>query len=79
MIKKGLIRTCILEYLEDNHIVDPQKVFEELPNIYRFLKEHPHHKDLIPNNMTYQTFSQGAQAGYSASIFKSQFGGFTFK
>lgn len=63
MLKKGLIRTCIWEYLGKlDKVVDEGVLLGELPNIYKHLKKHPWHGDLLPK-YTYNEFIQQVQIG----------------
>lgn len=47
MLKKGLIKTCIYEYIDKHDLRDHAQIFQHLPEIYKYLKNHPHHKDLL--------------------------------
>lgn len=67
-MKKGLIRTCIYEYIDANDISNPQQVFDNLQNIYKFLREHPNHGDVLPSNLTFEEFTHWAKVGFTKAV-----------
>ena len=68
MLKKGLIRTCIYEYLDDHpEIQTPEHVFKHLKSIYNHLRSHPNHGDIIGFDC-YPEFAEMAKAGYARAL-----------
>lgn len=78
-MKKGLIKTCIFEYICKNGLNTPQQVMDKLPDIYKYLKKHPVHKDLLPEDVTLDIFRRKAQEGLEMAIVMSQVGGFNIR
>lgn len=89
MLKKGLIKTCIYEYIDSNSLESIPDIIKALPEIYEHLKNHPHHKDLLklaPSNRecSYEEFvhwtkvglHQAANGGNIFSKLKKQFNSF---
>jgi hypothetical protein len=69
-MKKALIKTIIYEYIEENNINNKDELINHLPNLYKYLKEHKHHKNVLPENLTYEIFLNEAKQGFiKAKIF----------
>lgn len=73
MLKKGLIRTLFFEYIEENKLTSVQQVFDNLPEIYKFVKNHEVFPGLIPDELTYAIFVHQATQGLEKAKFEKQF------
>lgn len=73
MLKKGLIRTLIFEYIDKHNLTTVEQVFGNLPMIYDYLKNHPTFKDLIPETLTYDIFLNEAQIGFHQAQLRKHF------
>lgn len=71
MIRKALIRTCIFEYIDKHELVGIDDIFANLGPIFKHLREHQHHKDLIPKGYTFQMFVNSAHNGLDSVRFQS--------
>ena len=69
MIKKGLVRTKIYEFIDEKEsqgfIIDADYVFKVLPELWSFLKGQP--DDLLGNAM-FDDFIYGAHIGHDIAI-----------
>ena len=72
MLKKGLIKTCVFEYLDENKIKDPQSLFNHLPHIFRYLKQHKHHGNVL-GDIPFNIFARYVEHGYRISHMKNIF------
>ena len=63
MLKKGLVRTCIYEYLDANpNINTADAVMGNLKEIYEYLRKHPNHGDLLGSDCYLQFYEVAKHA-----------------
>ena len=75
MIKKGLCRTLILDYIEKHNLDTNEKIMDKLADIFKMLKDYNKDGkdvDVIPKDMQYKDFVAIAKQEYvKAKMFKS--------
>lgn len=72
MLKKGLVRTCIYEYLDANpQINTPDSIMANLESIYEYLRKHPNHGDLLGFDCYPQFFEVAKHAFIQAQLNRS--------
>lgn len=69
MIKRGLVRTLIYDYMDDHDIDSSEKLITTLPDIYKWLKEE---KKELPIDVTYELFYSEALRGYRDAELRSK-------
>lgn len=65
---KDQIKSIISKYFVEKDFKNFDQVFEDMPNIYKLLREHPDHGDILPEKLTYQEFVYWAKVGLEKAI-----------
>lgn len=61
MIRKGLTKTLIVEYLHTHKLTEIQQILNQLPDLYKFLKQHP--LQPVDSGLTFEIFQAEASIG----------------
>lgn len=69
MIKKGLVRTCIYEYIDKYGLSSPQDIVDHLQELYVYLKQHERYGDLLPG-CDYEEFVKQSYIGYQKAPYQ---------
>jgi len=73
MIKIGLTRTLIFEFIDENNLNDIQSIMDRSQDLYKFLKQHPNKP--LPSSITYASMYQEMLVGVQMTQVKSKFRG----
>ena len=71
MIKKGLTRTLILEFTNSRKLTQIQPILDNLPELYKFLKQHP--ENPLTDQCRYEILLEWAIRGTEIAQMKQMF------
>lgn len=71
MIRKGLTKTLINEFIAANNLADIQQILDNSADLYRFLKQHP--LEPLTGSLNYDKFMTEMMTGVQIAQMKNMF------